>query len=163
MEGKRDEVLARRRATRDAQDTKTKPMASNVKPAANIKPSAATGKPGGLRYDTDGRAYLLDSETNHVIYIASASESTESPASSTKFAGLAVETRSTQHDLQHHSVCHPQLFVYEAQLSRAMRAQLPALHERQPFRSIHPLSTKFTITYILTYLLGSASAPHDSA
>ncbi|KAG1799692.1 uncharacterized protein HD556DRAFT_1439351 [Suillus plorans] len=29
---------------------------------------------------------------------------------------------STQHDLQHHSVCYPQLFPYEAQLSRARRS-----------------------------------------
>ncbi|KAG1812690.1 hypothetical protein EV424DRAFT_1542027 [Suillus variegatus] len=29
---------------------------------------------------------------------------------------------STQHDLQHHSVCYPQLSLYEAQLSRATRA-----------------------------------------
>ncbi|KAG1887386.1 hypothetical protein F4604DRAFT_1571152, partial [Suillus subluteus] len=60
--------------------------------ASNVKPAAATGKPGGLCYDTDGCAYLLDSETNHAIYIASASESTESPASSTEFAGLASDS-----------------------------------------------------------------------
>ncbi|KAG1786053.1 uncharacterized protein HD556DRAFT_1450034 [Suillus plorans] len=39
---------------------------------------------------------------------------------------------SIQHDLQHHSVCYPQLFPYEAQLShamRSMRARLPALYD----------------------------------
>ncbi|KAJ8584500.1 hypothetical protein M405DRAFT_746907, partial [Rhizopogon salebrosus TDB-379] len=72
MEGKRDEVMARRRAARDF-----------------------TGKPGGLRYDTGGRAYLLDSETHEVIYITSSAQ-TSPPGpvatTTTEFAGLAYDS-----------------------------------------------------------------------
>ncbi|KAG1869522.1 hypothetical protein F4604DRAFT_1655515 [Suillus subluteus] len=61
MEGKRDEVLARKRAAR-------------------------------LRYDTSGRAYLLDSESHQAIYVASAPEPADSPTASTEFAGLASDS-----------------------------------------------------------------------
>ncbi|KAG1826394.1 hypothetical protein EV424DRAFT_1345550 [Suillus variegatus] len=38
---------------------------------------------------------------------------------------------STQHDLQHHSVCYPQIFLYEAQLSRATRNARPTSRASQ--------------------------------
>jgi len=85
MEGKKDEVLARKRAARDAT---TKGGSSSKMP----KP-ASTGKPGGLRYDTSGRAYLLDSETQEAVYVASTGSTTAAAASETtqEFAGLASD------------------------------------------------------------------------
>jgi len=85
MEGKHDEVLARKRAAREARGAATNKDAKG-------KTTAATGKPGGLRYDTNGRAYLLDSETHQAIYVASAPELAETPAPSTEFAGLASDS-----------------------------------------------------------------------
>ncbi|KAG2128961.1 uncharacterized protein EDB93DRAFT_1095732, partial [Suillus bovinus] len=75
MEGKCDQVLERKHAGR-----------STSKPAA-------TGKPGGLHYDTGGRAYLLDSETHEAIYVASAQKPpTETNMATQEFAGLASDT-----------------------------------------------------------------------
>ncbi|KIK32504.1 hypothetical protein CY34DRAFT_101373, partial [Suillus luteus UH-Slu-Lm8-n1] len=85
MEGKRDEVIARKRTARDAAAAKG---GSYAKPAT--KP-AATGKPGGLRYDQGGRAYLLDGETGEAIYMASSSATTPSSTTSQEFAGLAFD------------------------------------------------------------------------
>ncbi|KAG2109213.1 hypothetical protein DEU56DRAFT_762464 [Suillus clintonianus] len=87
MEGKRDEVLECKRAAREA--NKGTSSSSRAPP----KPAAATGKPGGLRYDTGGRAYLLDSETRQAIYIATdqAPDPTPEPESR-EFAGLASDT-----------------------------------------------------------------------
>jgi hypothetical protein len=85
MEGKCDEVLARKRAAREARGAATNKDAKG-------KTTAATGKPGGLHYDTNSRAYLLDSETHQAIYVASAPEPAETPAPSTEFAGLASDS-----------------------------------------------------------------------
>jgi hypothetical protein len=49
MEGKRDKVLAHKCATQEARGS----LAGN-KTATAPKPAAATGKPGGLHYDTSG-------------------------------------------------------------------------------------------------------------
>ncbi|KAG1733362.1 uncharacterized protein EDB91DRAFT_1338115 [Suillus paluster] len=86
MEGKRDEVLAHKRAAHDAKGS------SAGGKTVTTKPAAATGKPGGLHYDTSGHAYLLDSESNQAIYIASAPEPADPPATSTEFTGLASDT-----------------------------------------------------------------------
>ncbi|KAG1825399.1 hypothetical protein EV424DRAFT_1301756, partial [Suillus variegatus] len=86
MEGKRDKVLARKCAAHDSKA-----------PAGKSKPTAATGKPGGLRYDTNGRAYLLDSESHEAIYVAtspatSSADLPDTPVTSQEFAGLASDT-----------------------------------------------------------------------
>jgi hypothetical protein len=85
MEGKCDEVLACKCAACEAKGSAT------ANKGTNPKPTAATGKPGGLHYDTNGHMYLLDGKTHQAIYVASAPEPTESPApsTSTEFAGLA--------------------------------------------------------------------------
>jgi hypothetical protein len=85
MEGKRDEVLARKHAAREG-----KSLSAGNKTTTS-KPMVATGKPGSLRYDTNGQAYLLDSKTHQAIYITS-SEPADTPAPSTEFAGLASDT-----------------------------------------------------------------------
>ncbi|KAG2139774.1 hypothetical protein DEU56DRAFT_912038 [Suillus clintonianus] len=54
--------------------------------------ASATGKPGSLCYDTSGRAYLLDSETNQAIYMAEPSPSPAPPSTSTEFVGLASDS-----------------------------------------------------------------------
>jgi hypothetical protein len=82
MEGKKEEVLARKRAARESA-----PKGSSTKPG---KP-ASTGKPGGVRYDVSGRAYLLDSETQEAVFVAS-SNSNDPPPPSQEFAGLASDT-----------------------------------------------------------------------
>jgi hypothetical protein len=80
MEGKKDEVLARKRAARESAT-----KAPSTKPG---KP-ASTGKPGGVRYDVGGRAYILDSETQEAVFVAS----NDSPApASQEFAGLTSDT-----------------------------------------------------------------------
>jgi hypothetical protein len=86
MEGKRDEVLACKRAAREARGS-----SAGNKTTATPKAAAATGKPGGLRYDTNGRAYLLDSESHQAIYVASAPEPVDTHTPSTEFAGLASD------------------------------------------------------------------------
>jgi len=85
MEGKRDEVLAHKRTAREG-----KSLSAGNKTTTS-KPTVATGKPSRLRYDTNGRAYLLDSETHQAIYVAS-TEPADTPAPSTEFAGLASDT-----------------------------------------------------------------------
>lgn len=80
MEGKKEEVLARKRAA-----CKSAPKAPSAKPG---KP-ASTGKPGGVCYDVGGRAYILDSETQEAVFVAS--NDTPPPASQ-EFAGLASDT-----------------------------------------------------------------------
>jgi hypothetical protein len=84
--GKRDEVLAHKCAACEAKNS----SAGNK--ATLPKPTAATGKPGGLRYDTNWCAYLLDSETHQAIYVASPPEPADTPALSTEFVGLASDT-----------------------------------------------------------------------
>ncbi|KAG2157898.1 uncharacterized protein EDB93DRAFT_1100712 [Suillus bovinus] len=78
IEGKRDEVLARKRATRKAKGSIT-------------SKAAATGKPGSLQYDTTGRAYLLDSKTHQVIYVATPDPANPSTPSA-EFASLVSDT-----------------------------------------------------------------------
>jgi hypothetical protein len=90
MEGKRDEVLARKRTAHKA----TGKGSSGTKPVS--KGAASTSKPGGVHYDQGGRAYLLDGETGQAIYIASiptpsASISTTSTPESHEFAGLMYD------------------------------------------------------------------------
>lgn len=80
MEGKKDEVLARKRAARES--TTKAPSTKPGKPAS-------TGKPSGVRYDVGGRAYILDSETQEAVFVAS--NDTPAPASQ-EFAGLASDT-----------------------------------------------------------------------
>jgi hypothetical protein len=85
MEGKREEVLAWKRAARESNSKGSKPA---VKPAS-------TGKPGAVRYDTGRRAYILDGETHEAIYIANPSAAPTSSSSDTdsrEFAGLACDT-----------------------------------------------------------------------
>jgi hypothetical protein len=92
MEGKCEEVMTRHRVAREARNAKSsKPSTSTSKPTASM------GKPRGLRYDTSGCAYLLDSETNHAIYIASSESWATTPSeSSTEFAGLASDSITPQ-------------------------------------------------------------------
>jgi hypothetical protein len=87
MEGKCDEVLSRKCATRD---TKSSPA---TRPST--KPTT-TGKPGGLRYDTAGRAYLLDSETHEAIYVA-ATPPTSTPEPTQEFTGLVYDPLPSAH------------------------------------------------------------------
>jgi hypothetical protein len=93
MEGKCNEVLACKRAARDAKDAKG-PSAGNknTNPKTSAATAAATGKPGGLWYDTSGHAYLLDSETHQAIYVASPMEPSELSTPSTEFVGLASDS-----------------------------------------------------------------------
>ncbi|KAG2363897.1 hypothetical protein BDR07DRAFT_1483145 [Suillus spraguei] len=84
MEGKCDDVLTCKCATHEAKESSTGRTSTS-------KPAVATGKPGGLHYDTNGHAYLLDSEIHQAIYVASP-DPVEPPASSTEFAGLASDT-----------------------------------------------------------------------
>jgi len=93
MEGKHDEVLVCKHTARNAKDAKG-PSARNkgTNPKTSAATAATTGKPGGLWYDTSGRAYLLDSETHQAIYVASPPEPSKPSTSSTEFVGLASDS-----------------------------------------------------------------------
>ena len=91
--GQRDAILAEKRAARAARGTKNKP--STAKPTIKVPTGAQATH--GLRYDTSGRAYILDSTSGEAIFIATPS-TTPTPSiptppgeaqSSRKFARLA--------------------------------------------------------------------------
>ncbi|KAG2118633.1 hypothetical protein DEU56DRAFT_918731 [Suillus clintonianus] len=74
--GRRDEILAAKRAARDKRD------------APNSKPPSSSSKPtSNRRTDSSGRAYLLDSVTGEAFYIATPTQPPAPP--SEEFAGLA--------------------------------------------------------------------------
>ncbi|KAG1722974.1 hypothetical protein EDD22DRAFT_854052 [Suillus occidentalis] len=72
------EIASAKCAAHEAKNT-TAPSKSSTS-----KSTAATGKLGGLRYNTN-------SESHQAIYMASAPEPTDAPTSSTEFAGLASD------------------------------------------------------------------------
>ncbi|KAG2737898.1 hypothetical protein P692DRAFT_20760463, partial [Suillus brevipes Sb2] len=99
MEGKKDDIIAKRRAARAGGGNTTSTSATKSSGTTSSRPTkgASTGKPGGLRYDTSGRAYLLDAETHEAIFVAnappSASSGTTTPTK--EFAGLAFDSPTT--------------------------------------------------------------------
>lgn len=78
MEGKRDEVLAARKARRDA------------KSSTKGGKGSGSSTPGGVRHDQSGRAYLVDA-TGHAVFLATSSTTPTSEAVPAEFAGLATE------------------------------------------------------------------------
>jgi hypothetical protein len=93
MEGKKDKIIAKCRGARaggGGGNTAKPPSAATSRPTKG----ASTGKPGGLRYDTNGRAYLLDAETHEAIFVASTPTSSTSGAltPTQEFAGLAYNS-----------------------------------------------------------------------
>ncbi|KIK33604.1 hypothetical protein CY34DRAFT_27017 [Suillus luteus UH-Slu-Lm8-n1] len=99
MEGKKDDIIAKRRAARagggnNNSNTTTKPSGTST---SRPTKGASTGKPGGLRYDTSGHAYLLDAETHKAIFVANAPPSSNLGATTPtkEFAGLAFDSPSS--------------------------------------------------------------------
>jgi hypothetical protein len=101
MEGKKDNIIAKRRAARAGGGTSnstamTKPSSTSTSTSRPTK-GTSTGKPGGLRYNTSGHAYLLDAETHEAIFVANAPPSASSGATTPtkEFTGVAFDSPSS--------------------------------------------------------------------
>ncbi|KAG2150781.1 hypothetical protein DEU56DRAFT_908421 [Suillus clintonianus] len=93
MEEKKDKIIVRRRAARAGGGGGTTGSAKPPGPTTSCPTKgASTGKPGGLHYNTNGRAYLLDAETHEAIFVASTPGNT---TPTQEFAGLAHDTLSS--------------------------------------------------------------------
>jgi len=76
MEGKRDEVLARRNKAREERDKKKTGNTSNSLGGPNAS---------GIRRDESGRAYIVNSVSGQAILLASAEDSKDSATALTAF------------------------------------------------------------------------------
>ena len=78
MEGKRDEVLAARKARQDA------------KSSTKSRKGTGSNTSSGVHHDQSSCAYLLNA-TGHAIYLATLTTTPTTEKAPTKFAGLAME------------------------------------------------------------------------
>ena len=70
MEGRRDEVLARRAKARDEKNKKKSEKGSSDETITTSGPAASV-----IRRDRSGRAYIIDSISGQAILLASAEDS----------------------------------------------------------------------------------------
>ncbi|KAG1890614.1 uncharacterized protein F5891DRAFT_1197953 [Suillus fuscotomentosus] len=100
-------------------------------PSPSESSSSAMGPPGGYwpllpQSSTPTATSGMEPAHRHALPPPSTPTSVETHASHGVIWRVTLGVHST--NLQHHSVCYPQVFHYEAQLSHAMRA-IPALHD----------------------------------